>query len=126
MAGSDFSAKRANKRQSPIDGSSSALPKLPASSSLVAVVPRTIVRSPRPQPGKFVFSDPKRVLQHYQADNGPKSDIAACRKSANSGNGKLRKQSRQAEYARPIAWQRLVTKGCATDQKKPPLQFGSG
>jgi hypothetical protein len=26
--------------------------------------PRTIIRSPRPQPGKFVFSDPKRVLQH--------------------------------------------------------------
>jgi hypothetical protein len=66
MAFSDFSAKRATKRQSPIDVSSSALPKLPVSSSPVAVVPRTIVRSPRPQPGKFVFSDPKRVLQHYR------------------------------------------------------------
>ena len=30
------------------------------------------------------------------------------RKVPNSGNGKLRKQSRQAEYARLIAWQRLV------------------
>jgi hypothetical protein len=63
MACSDFSAKRATKRQSPIDVSSSALPKLPVSSSLVAVVPRTIIRSPRPQPGNFVFTDPKRVLQ---------------------------------------------------------------
>src|SRR5438309_2541155 len=25
-----------------------------------------IVRSPRPQPRQFVFSDPKRVLQHYR------------------------------------------------------------
>jgi hypothetical protein len=65
MACSDFSAKRATRRRSPIDVSSSALTKLPVSPSLVAVVPRTIVRSPRPQPGKFVFSDPKRVLQHY-------------------------------------------------------------
>jgi hypothetical protein len=59
MACSDFSAKRVTKRQSPIDVSSSALPKLPVSSSLVAVVPHTIIRSSRPQPGKFVFSDPK-------------------------------------------------------------------
>src|ERR1700730_8339092 len=78
MAGSDFSAKRANKRQSPIDGSSSALPKLPASSSLVAVVPRTIVRSPRPQPGKFVFSDPKRVLQHYPLKSRLRQVAPAC------------------------------------------------
>jgi hypothetical protein len=70
MAFSDFSAKRATKRQSPINVSSSALPKLPVSSSLVAVVPRTIVRSPRSQPGKFVFSGPKRVLQHYPPSNG--------------------------------------------------------
>jgi hypothetical protein len=25
-----------------------------------------ILRLPRPQPGKFVFSDPKRVLQYYR------------------------------------------------------------
>jgi hypothetical protein len=61
---SDFFAKRATKRQSPIDVSLSALPKLPVSSSLVALVPHMIIRSPRPQPGKFIFSDPKRVLQH--------------------------------------------------------------
>src|SRR6202171_3993469 len=66
MAWSDFSAKRATKRQSPIDVSSSALPKLPVSSSPVAAVPHTIIRSPRLQLRKFVFSDPKRVLQHYR------------------------------------------------------------
>jgi hypothetical protein len=73
MAFSDFSAKGATKRQSPIDVSSGALPKLSVSSSLVAVVKRTIIRSPRPQPGKFVLSDPKRLLQHYRHF----SDVAA-------------------------------------------------
>jgi hypothetical protein len=59
---------RENGNQATIadDVSSSALPKLPVSSSLVAVGPRTIIRSPRRQPGKFVLSDPKRVLQHYR------------------------------------------------------------
>jgi hypothetical protein len=65
MAFSDFSAKRATKRQSLIDVSSGALPKLPVSSSLVAVVPRTIIRSPRLQPGKFVTDETKGLLQHY-------------------------------------------------------------
>src|SRR5271156_5120425 len=74
MACSVFSAKRDTKRKSPINMFSSALPKLPVGSSLVAVVPRTIFRSPRPQPGKFVFNDPKRVLQHYLANNGPSSE----------------------------------------------------
>jgi hypothetical protein len=60
-----FSAKGATERQSPNDVSSSALPKLPVIPSLVAVVTRMIIRSPRPYPRKFVFSDPKRVLQHY-------------------------------------------------------------
>jgi hypothetical protein len=32
------------------------LPKLPVSSSLVAVVPRAIIRSPRPQRRKYVVS----------------------------------------------------------------------
>src|SRR5271163_2813178 len=70
MACSVFSAKRDTKRKSPINMFSSALPKLPVGSSLVAMVPRTIFRSPRPQPGKFVFNDPKIVLQHYQRRSG--------------------------------------------------------
>src|ERR1035438_7176568 len=64
MTGSDFFAKRATRRQSPTDASSSPLPKLPVSSSLVAVVPRAIIRSPRPQRRKYVVSGPKKVLQH--------------------------------------------------------------
>src|ERR1700736_635608 len=76
MACSDFSAKRGTKRQLTIDMSSSALPKLPVSSSLVAVVPQAIIRSPRLQPGKIVFSDPKRDLQHYRGMNGLGSDAA--------------------------------------------------
>jgi hypothetical protein len=31
----------------------------------IDVVPRIIIRSPRLQPGKIEFSDPKRLLQHY-------------------------------------------------------------
>src|ERR1035438_4080225 len=68
MTGSDFFAKRATRRQSPTDASSSPLPKLPVSSSLVAVVPRAIIRSPRPQRRKYVVSGPKRVLQHNRGE----------------------------------------------------------
>src|ERR1700687_2880846 len=39
-----------------------AIPRLPVSSSLVAMVPRTNIRSPRLRSGKIVFRDPKRVL----------------------------------------------------------------
>jgi hypothetical protein len=60
-----FFREKRNQAKIAINMSSSALPKLPVGSSLVAVVPRTIIRSPRPQPGKIVVSDPKRVLQHY-------------------------------------------------------------
>ena len=49
---------------------SSALPKLPASSSLIAVVPHAIIRSPRRQPGKFVFGDPKKSFATLSARSG--------------------------------------------------------
>ena len=41
-------------------------PKLPVSSAPVDVVPHIIIRSPRLQPGPIVFSDAKRLLQHYR------------------------------------------------------------
>jgi hypothetical protein len=65
MIFSDFSAKRAAKQQSPIAVSSNAIPRLPVSLSLVLLVPRTNIRSPRLRSGKIAFSDPKRVLQHH-------------------------------------------------------------
>src|ERR1700737_1529209 len=59
-------AKRLTERRSPIDVSSSAPPKLPVSSEPVGVVPRIIIQSPRLRPGKNVFTDAKRLLQHYR------------------------------------------------------------
>jgi hypothetical protein len=96
MARSVFSAKRATKRQSPIDVSSSPLPKLPVSSSPVAAVPHTIIRSPRPKPGKFVVSDPKRVLQHYLPTNGHCAVRTQRPKSANGLNRSRGRELRRA------------------------------
>jgi hypothetical protein len=62
---------RRNRSLPPIDVSSSAPPKLPASSSPVDVVPRMIIRSLRLELGKFVLSDAKRLLQR----NLPHADI---------------------------------------------------
>jgi hypothetical protein len=56
--------KKRNKRQSAIDVSSSAPPKRPVNSSPVDVALYMIIRSLRPQAGKIVFSDAKRLLQH--------------------------------------------------------------
>src|ERR1700730_542349 len=67
-----FPANRPNEPQSPIDVALRPLPKSPVSSSLDNVVPQSIVRSPRVRPGKFVFSDAKRLLQQYL----PATDIA--------------------------------------------------
>jgi hypothetical protein len=60
--------------------------KLPVSSSLVAVVAHTISRLPRPQPGKFVFSDSKRVLQQnrHLADVSPFAECPLCAGSGRS------------------------------------------
>src|SRR4030081_1144193 len=60
----EFFAKRGNTRQSPIDVSSSAPAKSPVNSSLVDVVAHMIIRLPRLQPGKILFSGAKRLLQH--------------------------------------------------------------
>jgi hypothetical protein len=59
-----FPGNRPNKPQSPNDVASKPLPKSPANSSLDNVAPQMIIRSPRVRPGKFVFSDAKRLLQH--------------------------------------------------------------
>jgi hypothetical protein len=66
-----FPANGPNEPQSPIDVASRPLPKSLVSSSLDNVVPQITVRSPRVRPGKFVFSDAKRLLQQ----NLPTTDI---------------------------------------------------
>jgi hypothetical protein len=70
MACSDFSAKQQNKRQPSVDVASNAPPKSPVSSSQNEVVPHINIRSPRPQPGKIVVNDPKRVLQQNLGKTG--------------------------------------------------------
>src|SRR5215468_8926598 len=66
-----ISAKRQNKRQSSIGVASNAPPKSSVSSSQNEVVPHINIRLPHPWPGKSVFGETKRVLQH----NRPDSDI---------------------------------------------------
>src|SRR6476646_11163027 len=65
MPWNQFPGNRPNNPQSPNDVASRPLPKSPVSSSLDNVVPHLIIRSPRVRPGKFVFSDAKRLLQQY-------------------------------------------------------------
>ena len=43
------------------------------------VVPHIIIRSPHPRLGKFVFSDPKRVLQHNHPVSGPQTPKPSAR-----------------------------------------------
>src|SRR5258705_12123164 len=73
-----FFANRPKKQQSLFGLPSGSLPRSPVSFSFSNVSLQIIIRSPHPRLGKFVFSDPKRVLQHYRSHNGLKSDIAPC------------------------------------------------
>src|ERR1700680_4018802 len=75
MPWDQFLGNRPNKPQSPNDVASRPLPMSRVSSSLDDVVPQMIIRSPRVRPGKFLFSDAKRLLQH----NLGKADIAVAR-----------------------------------------------
>src|SRR6266404_3996118 len=62
MPWDQISGNRPNKPQSPNDVTSRPLPKSPVSSSLDNVVPQMIIRSPPARPGKFVFSDAKKLF----------------------------------------------------------------
>ena len=79
-----FPGNRPNKPQSPNDVASRPLPKSPVSSSLDNLVPQMIVRSPRVRPGKFAFSEAKRLLQH----NRHFSDISSVPSDVRSSAGK--------------------------------------
>jgi hypothetical protein len=66
MHATDFSAKRQNKPQSPIDIGSSPSPKSLVSSSLDDVTPYMFIRMSRLQPENLVIDDAKRLLQQYR------------------------------------------------------------
>jgi hypothetical protein len=60
----DFYATRRSKPRSLMDMASSSLARLPVSSSPCDEVPHMFTRKPRLQPGKFLNSGAKRLLQH--------------------------------------------------------------
>jgi hypothetical protein len=66
----DFSAKRRSKPRSSMDMASGSLARLPVSSSSCDEVPHMFTRKPRLQPGKFLNSGAKRLLQHNRAQLG--------------------------------------------------------
>src|SRR6266436_3212878 len=80
MPRDQFPGNRPNEPQSPNEVASRPLPKSPVSSSLDNVVPQMIIRSPRVRPGKFVFSDAKRLLQH----NRPHPDSSTTARGGSS------------------------------------------
>src|SRR5258706_16415668 len=66
MPDDSFFANRPKKQQSLVGVPSGSLPRSPVSFSFSNVSLQIIIRSPHPRLGKFVFSDPKRVFQHYR------------------------------------------------------------
>jgi hypothetical protein len=68
MPDDSFFANRPKKQQSLAGVPSGSQPRSPVSCSFSNVSLQIIIRSPHPRLGKFVFSDPKRVLQHYLPD----------------------------------------------------------
>jgi hypothetical protein len=60
-----FSAKERNKRQSPINRASNALPESHVSLALGDVVPHIIIQSLRVRVGEFESRLAKRLLQQY-------------------------------------------------------------
>src|ERR1700730_111375 len=90
MPWDQFLGNRPNKPQSPNDVASRPLPKSPVGSSLDGVVPQMIIRSPRVRPGKFLFSDTKRLLQQYPPQNRRRRNAHGGRLGGLSGfNSKI-------------------------------------
>src|SRR5258708_17971782 len=81
-----FSAKRRNKRQLPIDAPSSAPTNSLVGSSPIDVAPRMIIRSLRLRAGKIVFGDAKRLLQHYRHFSDIAFGLGDVRSQGLSGN----------------------------------------
>src|SRR6478672_2880719 len=96
MPDDSFFANRPKKQQSLVGVPSGSLPRTPVSFSFSNVSLQIVIRSPHPRLGKFVFSDPKRVLQHYPPNNGHVTTASACLKSANM---RLMHRSKQLVYS---------------------------
>ena len=76
LTGDNFLARRRSKSRLLIDMASDSLPKSPVSSSSGDVVPHMSTGKSRLQPGNFVISDTKRLLQHNQHPAAVRGDAA--------------------------------------------------
>src|SRR5882724_6939853 len=79
----DFPAKRRNKPRSSMDVASSSLARSPVSSSPWDEVPHMFSPKSRVQPGKFLISDAKRLLQQ----NLPTTDLSCVPDRAGASVG---------------------------------------
>ena len=74
LPGDNFPAVRRSDRRSPICVVSMTLPRSPVSLSSGAEVPHIFTRKSRLQPGEFLITSAKRLLQQYRH----KPDIPGC------------------------------------------------
>src|SRR6516162_6800438 len=78
LPGDKFPAIRRTNRRPPICVVSIALPKSPVSSSSGDEVPHIFTRKSRLQPGEFLVTSAKRLLQQYPPESGHSIDAPAC------------------------------------------------
>jgi hypothetical protein len=76
LPGDNFPAIRPSDQRSPISITSIALPRSPVSLSSGDEVPHIFTRKPHLQPGEFLISSAKRLLQQYL----PKAAVSTCSK----------------------------------------------
>jgi hypothetical protein len=74
IACGDFSAKRATRRQSPVDRASNPILESPMSLARCDVVPHVVIQSSHLRLGEFESHAAKRLLQQYR----PAADVVAA------------------------------------------------
>ena len=132
MHATDFSAKRQNKPQSPIDIGSSPSPKSLVSSSLDDVTPYMFIRMSRLQPENLVIDDEKRLLQQYR----PKSTVAAMQRRPESEQKPTLRGSRECDDFNPqrkvasprersVSCRQILIIANRTHVAKPAIRRGS-
>src|SRR5712691_8601082 len=110
MPWDQFPGNRPNKPQSPNDVASKPLPKTPANSSLDNVAPQMIVRLPRVRPGKFVFSEAKRLLQHNRHETDMPTALREVRSQGQSGKHMLGLSSSQFDPLQTTGFRSAATR----------------
>src|SRR5712691_9142344 len=110
MPDDSFFANRPKKKQSLVSVPSGSLPRSPVSFSFSNVFLQITIRSPHPRLGKFVFGDPKRVLQHNPPESRHRS---ATLPMAMSSSAAVERSSLTSTLAPPcIALTTRLSDGC--------------